>query len=66
MQMSLEGEPPLRDTGVQLHRRWQARRLPGFEAASHRVDIFVTHFLQCLGGKCGATAAAAMTNDHRV
>src|SRR5690242_15894369 len=51
---------------VQLHRGWQTGRFPGFETAGHRVDVLITHFLQCLGGKCGSAAAAAMTNDHRV
>ena len=30
------------------------------------MNVFVTHFLQGLGGKRGSAAAAAMTNDHSV
>ena len=50
----------------QLFSRGQTGRFPGFEAAGHRTDIFVSHFLQGLGSKCGPAAAAAMTNDHCV
>ena len=51
---------------LQLFRRGQSYGFPCFETAGHGADIFVAHFLQALGGERGATASAAMTNDHCV
>ena len=61
------GEAPALPTMMlKTSRRRQTGRFPGFQAAGHGADVFVAHFLQGLGGKCGPAAAAAMTNDHCV
>src|SRR6266480_2081005 len=54
------------DVRFRLFFYWQAGGFPSFEATRHRADVFVPHLLQVLGGKCGASASAAMTNDHCV
>src|SRR6516225_4041012 len=67
MQMSrLLGASPRTFLTRRLFRRRQTGGFPGSKPAGHRAHVFVTHFLQGLGGKCRPAAASAMTNDHCV